>query len=502
MLEFCLRKNNKSTFKILSIITTLTLAIFSVSCREEIPEPELEIKQEEPNLYNSPFKDVMGPVTLTYLINNPNIEIYSENIENDNFREMSLKVSMIKNKTIEEIINSKISTLHQNLKDMESPPYRGIRILIPDSSTLTSEYISTSMNFNYNNIISVDSVASRTFETPDLNNPMNFVDYIDTLTLDLKTGEDIMLEDLFTTDSNYKERLNEYIKAYLDKEFAEDEYSEWYSVISLVAPFKGIEDNQKYILTENALSLIIDYETPEFNTRNTFQRINIPYYDLQDILALEQRFYNDDDNIFDHQYEKSYTLIDHYDDRIKGEQLNEKISGVQVYYESRSPKDLPSSIEDKFNEFSKLDMKEVQKQSEFNNFNGFYFQESIASRIGNYVTFIANRNIVDKNGDYSFTTELKSYSMDGVLLKVDDLFIPGYSFEEVIKRNLIGSIPSEYKAESNEIEELIQSLTFRLSRTGVYFASKPVKVIGTETYPISFFIEYTELGCDNMTIFH
>ncbi|HSR04957.1 MAG TPA: DUF3298 domain-containing protein, partial [Proteiniclasticum sp.] len=477
MLELSLKRNKLSGLKNLSILTAMVCLLMSGGCRKETPieapDVEPEILQEEPFVYNSPFKKVEGPVKLAYLINNPNIEVYDEIEENDQYREMKLSISKLKDKNVEEIINSKISSLHQRLKEMELPPTRGIKKIIPDGSTLQSEYITTSMTFSYYNIISVNSVASRTYKTPDAKDYDNFVEYTDTITLDLKTGEEIILEDLFITDSNYKERLNELIRAYLNNEYAEDEYSEWYSSITLVAPFSGIKDTQKFMLTENALSLVIDYETPEFDTMNYYTRINIPYYDLQDILAIKERFYDSEDPIFDHEYDLSYTLIDYYHKRIKGERLNEKINGVQVYYESRYPNDLPLSIEEDFEVCRELVMKEIDRLSEIKNLNGYYFQESIASLIGDYIIFYTSKNIIDGNDNNVFTSEFRTYRMNGEILNLDDLFIEEYNYDEIIRTKLIESFPDGYEPDSSVINQLLQSLTFRINRTSIYFASMP-----------------------------
>lgn len=506
MSELSLTKNRTSKLKNLSVLAAVVFLLVSGGCRREIPlertDLEPETLQEETFVYNSPFKKVEGPVKLAYLINNPNIEVYDEIEENEQYREMKLGISKLKDKKVEEIINSKISSLHQRLKEMELPPTRGIKRIIPEGSTLQSEYITTSMTFSYYNIISVSSVAARTYKTPDAKDYDNFVEYTDTITLDLNTGDEIFLEDLFITDSNYKERLNGLIKAYLNNEYAEDEYSEWYSKITLVAPFSGIKDTQKFMLTENALSLIIDYETPEFDTMNYYTRINISYHDLQDILALKERFYDSEEPLFDHDNDPAYTLIDNFSKHIKGERLNEQINGVQVYYESRCPTDLPSSIEKDFDAFRELDMDEIERLSKVDSDDGYYFQESTASLIGDFIKFNTNRNIIDGDGNNVFTSSFRTYRMNGDLLVLDDLFISDFNYDEILRRKLMESLPHGYEPDNSEIDDLLLSLTFSINRTSIYLASKPVNINENETYPISFPIEFTELGCENLTIFN
>jgi len=505
MSELNLKNNQSSALRNFFILAALIIFLMSGGCRKEIPlerpDPDPEIQQEEPFVYHSPFIDVSGPVRLTYLVNNPMIETYTEVEENEQFRERLLSISSLQDKSVEDIINSKITNLHQSLKEMELPPFRGIRRLIPEGSTLTSEYVTTTMDSNYCNIISVNSTNSRTYDTPDGPDPTNFVEYTDSITLDLRTGEEVMLEDLFVTGSNYKEHLNTLIKSYLNNEYAEDEYSEWFSSIGLVAPFTGIKDTQKFFLTETALSLLIDYETPEFDTNNYSNRIYISFYDLRDILAIKERFYNPEETLFDIDFEKTYSLIDNYSKYIEGERINEKINGVQVYYESRTPKNLPESIADDFINFKEIDMEEIEELSQVNSPESYYSHESTATIIGDFIIFATNKSMYDGNSS-RFAAEFRTYRTTGELLDLGDLFITGYNYDEVINNKLLESFPEGYRPDKDELKELMESLTFRLNRTGAYFATHPVKIQENDISPISFQIEYSEFGCENMTIFN
>lgn len=505
MSELNLKNDHPSALRNIFILAALISSLMIGGCQKEVPfespDPDPEIPQEEPVVYRSPFTDVSGPVKLTYLINNPMLETYTEVEESEQLRERLLSISNLQDKRVEEIINSKITNLHQSLKEMELPPFRGIRRLIPEGSTLTNEYITTTMDFSYCNIISVNSTNSRTYDTPDGPDPTNYVEYTDSITLDLRTGEEILLEDLFVTGSNYKERLNTLIKSYLNNEYAEDEYSEWFSSIGLVAPFTGIKDTQKFFLTETALSLLIDYETPEFDTRNYSNRIYISFYDLQDILAIKERFYNPEENLFDFEYDKTYSLIDNYSKYIDGERINEKISGVQVYYESRTPRNLSESIVGDFIKFKEMDMEEIEELSEVNAPDSYYSHESTASITGDFIIFATNKSMYDGNRS-RFAAEFRTYRMSGEIVALGDLFIAGYNYDDVINNKLLESLPEGYRPDEVELKGLMGSLTFRLNRTGIYFASHPVKIQENDISPISFQIEYSEFGCENMTIFN
>ncbi|MBO1263469.1 DUF3298 domain-containing protein [Proteiniclasticum sp. SCR006] len=448
--------------------------------------------------YVSPFREVSGPVHTTYLIANPPIEVLTEKIKSPEFREFTLSIKGLKDKTVEEKINQKIAEHHMSLKEIKLPPYRGIRRLIPEESTILNQDVSTQLIFSYNDIISVMTSVSRTYSTDASGLNTEYVDYRDSLTLDLHTGEEIRLSDLFLSDSDYLKTLNTLVSDYLSYQQATEEYGKEFQFITLTGPFIGLKEDQKFNLTENTLMLIFDCDTPEFDTRNYPVTISIPYKDLEDIFAIKERFYKEDSSIFENETPREHILISNFQERIEGENSIIPIEGIDVHKELRYPWNLSSSLKKKFIDFSEVNIEEIKDIAEGEH-QQFYYQESTASSIGDYIIFSKMKNYHD--GQFNFTQEYATFREDGTIAPLESLFRPFFDYEELIRKVLIGAIPRGVERSDEFVDQLLESLTFRLNRTDIYFASESIEINQNERTPVSFAIPYKIIGIENLTIF-
>ena len=258
---------------------------------------------------------------------------------------------------------------------MDIPPYRGIRRLIPEGSTILNQDVSTQLIFSAYDIISLMFSTSRIYSTDEHSQNTEYVDYRDSLTLDLHTGEEIQLSDLFLSDSDYLNTLNTFVSDYLSHQQATEEYGREFGYITLTGPFTGLQEDQKFNLTENALMLIFDYDTPEFDTRNYPVTINIPYKDLEDLLVIKERFFREDASIYENEAPREYILISNFNERFEGENSVMSIEGIDVHRELRYPPDLVSTLKTKFLEFSKLNRGEIKDIAKGEH-QEFYYQES------------------------------------------------------------------------------------------------------------------------------
>ena len=73
--------------------------------------------EEGEEVYTSPFREVTGPVHMTYLIANPPIEVLTDKTESPEFREYTLSIKGLKDKSTEEVINQKIMDQFMSLKE-------------------------------------------------------------------------------------------------------------------------------------------------------------------------------------------------------------------------------------------------------------------------------------------------------------------------------------------------------------------------------------------------
>lgn len=455
-------------------------------------------KQEGTAAYVSPFREVNGPVHTTYLIANPPIEINTSSTENPEYPELTLSIKGLQDKAILEKINRKIMDHHNSLKEMDMPPYRGIRRLIPEGSELLAQDVSTHLIFSAYDIISVMTYCSKNYNTGASDGTYEFIDYRDALTLDLHTGEEIQLADLFVSDADYLQRLNMLVSDHLSHQQATEEYGKDFQSITLTRPFTGLKWDQKFSLTENALALIFDFETPEFDTRNYPVQLNIPYKDLEDILAIKERFYQEESSIYENKKPREHILIGHFQDQMEGENSITSFDGIDAQKEMKYPANLISSLKEKFIDFSELNEKEIESINQ-EDAQKFYFQESTVSYIGDFIIFSKMTNFHD--GKFNFTQEYKTFREDGTIVTLDSLFKPEYEYEEVIRTVLLGAIPRGIERNDELVDTLMESLTFRLSRTDLYFATESIEVGEEERTPVSFGIPFKVIGAENLTIF-
>ncbi|MFH5835358.1 hypothetical protein ACHAL6_04675 [Proteiniclasticum sp. C24MP] len=500
------KKNHRiCNIKHLSIsLWMIALLLLTVGCDstgedpvEASPDPSA-VNEEGTDAYVSPFGEVTGPVHTTYLIANPPIDVSTEKSESPEFRDYALSIKGLKDKSTEEAINQKIMDHHMSLKDMDMPPYRGIRRLIPEGSAIQNQDVSTQLTFSYNDIISVMSSVSRIYSTDASGLKTEYIDYRGSLTLDLHTGEEIHLSDLFISDTDYMNTLNTLVSDYLSHQQATEEYGREFGFITLTGPFTGLKEDQKFNLTENALMLIFDYATPEFDTRYYPVTINIPYKDLEDILAIKERFYNEDSSIFENETPREHILISNFQDQIEGENSITAFDSIDAQKEMRYPVNLISSLKKKFIDFSELNIGEIKDIAEGEH-QQFYYQESTAYSIGDYIIFSKMKNYHD--GQFNFTQEYTTFREDGTIVPLESLFQPGYDYEELIRKVLIGAIPRGVERSDEFVDQLMKSLTFRLNRTEIYFASESIEINQDERTPVSFAIPYKIIGTENLTIF-
>lgn len=99
------------------------------------------------------------------------------------------------------------------------------------------------------------------------------VNYVNSITLDLRTGKEYLFADLFKKDTAYINTVNELAR----KEIAKLDFT-------LFEPFKGVSENQAYYLTPDAL--VIYFQEGEYTPHAVGPLvIRIPYQELQSVLA-------------------------------------------------------------------------------------------------------------------------------------------------------------------------------------------------------------------------
>lgn len=106
--------------------------------------------------------------------------------------------------------------------------------------------------------------------------PLN---HLEAITLDLKDGYVVALSDLFLPDSNYRQRINAFIRQQLSRRDARGE-----PLIPLISPFRGIEPQNPFFLT--SVGIVVFFPEYQYTPHSWGPlEVEIPYTLLQDIMV-------------------------------------------------------------------------------------------------------------------------------------------------------------------------------------------------------------------------
>lgn len=479
------------------VFTLLLFAFLLIGCQDTDSPPETPHQPVETpavhNTYVSSFKKINSPVHYVYMTENP---LITETISKDpieGFGESYVQIRGLKDTDHQKKINETIKTFHENSRNLTIPPYRGIKRVLTEDYVLKEQFVNTYVTFSFNNLLSlvsnVNLIYSNGLPSKDL-----YMDYTDTLTLDLATGKTLHLEDLFVNDADYKITLNNYIRRFLDKEFAYDEYQEWFGTTELVAPFKGIRENPKFFLSYNTLVFLLDAETPEFNTQYNTRYLNIPFLELKELLAIKERFSEGIKDLYTDESTPNVTMISSYDKYVTGKSYQEKRNGVDYYVHYRYPPSMPQLVIEDF--LKNLNPEETPPE----NIKTIYKEGSIGYT-GEFISASIDMNYSNNEDYFIFRNFFRIYTSEGQIITLEKLFQKEFDYKPMIMNTLKSSISNEQKKFSPVLEDLYDSLMFRISGDGLYFTTNPIQSSEREFYPVQFGIPFKEIGLENLTLF-
>lgn len=133
---------------------------------------------------------------------------------------------------------------------------------------------------NYNNVL---SIRIDTY----MNKPDSWQSSMDTVLLDLNTGDQLALADLFLDDSIYATVVYDYILSeIMRQDLVED---------TLYRPLTSIEENQSFYISDNELIIFYQYDNPYFRYGNPMF-FYIPFHRLSEPVVIYDKYL--DANIF------------------------------------------------------------------------------------------------------------------------------------------------------------------------------------------------------------
>ncbi len=322
---------NRKAFRAAAILITLLLLFGACTRQNKDPQgngeppqdPEVGTSNTEsgdsstPEAENSPFDWAKGneksyfsgyTVKMNNLQyhekNNGDEGIYSENSDGPWCYRSDTLIEGLKNKELQEEINIKIINKVNEFADLERlPNVQGIKVLEAkglDSKKLYYRNVYTIPQCKMGNILSMAVYSYSEYEL-DGGESISLSE-CETLNIDLNTGKEICMLDLFADNVDGIQYLNDAVdKAVLEQGLSDEPdmymYYESGFGLSLAGRFTGLKEDQKYYLsgTDGNLVLIFDHETPEFHASTGYSELRV---DITEVAAFD-RFILGGENIYD-----------------------------------------------------------------------------------------------------------------------------------------------------------------------------------------------------------
>lgn len=449
---------------------------------------------------------VTFPVKLNYLVVNP-IELKPRADQTaSGAGDHTITISGLKDKAVEAKINKRLESLYTQLKNAPIAPYRGIKVRIPDGATLVENQVHSYATFNYNNLLSVVATNHRAYKASDQDYP-NYYTVIETVNLDLRTGNEITLQDIFTDDTDGLKLLSERVKHEVTKSPPGDDFHFWGGPnLKLITPFTGIRAGHKFNLSSSGLTLIFDYKTPEFETHFYPISTHIFYNELGPVFAIAQRFQSKV-SIYESTAGPVKELLQGKHEGFFMEGQEKIIGKVTVHSAVSWPKEVDPSIKNLV--MSKLPSAEDlarELNARREGATSYFLCQHLGVRwVGPYLAVHYSQSISGTPEEWQLTTLNYCFDENNKQLALSDLFVAGFDYESAITAGIDKAMRQFGIQGTYQISELLGDLQFALGNAEVTFYTRPInlnnKGSSGGTQPLAFSIPFTSFGCDNLAIF-
>lgn len=324
--------------------TTQTADLTTVA--EEEPEPTAGSSREPETAADRQITKLTGyavpypAVNPTYTYEN-GIQAEYNSVETgfDNQWITYIQIDGLANRQIQEQINNKLKDTVVNLYHAELPPYRGIKVFMPEREFDKEKSligVTSSVRFNASNIFSVLITKGIEINRIDDNGAeySSWIHQSEALNFDLNTGNEIEFGELFADGYDHQQEVADYVRrCMMEKLIPNLHYKEQLDLISeeindfeMIRPYTYRKD-QKFILgSPNQILMIFDYDTPEFDVGYSPKSIPLQpelFADKGAGFALLTRYETFDDRLYTGEYQRDKLLMAvHYDDSQVNEAVN------------------------------------------------------------------------------------------------------------------------------------------------------------------------------------
>ncbi len=424
------------------LLVSLILILGLSACTKTIIEEPKEHKPFPtfPTTENVTFAEPHGTVSVAD--SNPvytncqltwdSVEISPVNVKGATISYEAFSLGGLKNKTVEALINQKIIdkmkgfTKYADITMYANLP--GFRDRYPGINNIRQILVYSRSSFCFNNILSIQFAATV------LINADNYDFFVyEALNLDLNTGEELTLSDLFVNDSDYQSRLNEQVlfKAQNNTEAYISTNNEGMDQYRYLGGFTGIRGDVGFFLTtDQTIVLLFNANYPEFYNGYGTSTLSVSMKDLKDILALGQRFVHSDESLFtepplyptfnNYLYESPYDFSIRYE-RIYGIRVREAVSLYKDFTEPFKTLQLTllEELKQKVNEITDPNVTSIalsyraSPNGEYMNVDGLLVNYGMA--------------VIPLQG---------TYRADGSRLTLDDVFLDGFDYRTYLKEEI------------------------------------------------------------------
>ncbi len=478
----------------------ILVLVLLISCNAELDKRADNIEQiKDETDYSLKGRAVYGPGEIYSGVLNP-IEIKEIIVANTEDQHYNyVQISGLKDKVVEERINRDIKKRFDelmNYTEFKKPmPFRGAQIFMQEDTKVYGANLSIYTAFNYNNVLSLVAYVSINLE-----NPLNGYKYMymtDSLNFDLNTGEQFSLEDVFVNDVDALEIVNRGIYEDINslKGF---HHVDGFSYYDLVSPFKGIKHGQRFFLTPNGINIVIDYNNPEFNVDFASTVMEIPYSSCRGSIAITERFYNEDVNLYTVEATEKCLFVS-YSGKRKYEYYNSDNANTFWDASIGYPEDLSEHLLEEIKAHRFKQEAYVLDSANAEALN--YVEQRInVQQAGRYLN-VSCHVYFNSSNEYQWQEDYYVYSENGELLSIKDIFAADYDYLPIIREGLEKAIKEYRLTDGPEADALLQELNFGIYDTYITFITKPYEWRTGSKHPISFQIQYKDIGYDNLLVF-
>lgn len=434
----------------------------------------------------------------TYTMGNGLEIVYQDSEQSyidDNGCEMTINRSTIKglkDTQLEQKINQRIDEKAQALLQSGLPAYRGIKVKIPDNAVLERQMVDVYISGNFNDILSVAFHKGSNYLIPE----REYSEYIaqtETLNIDLHTGNEITLAELFPDGTDYLALLNEAVQQELERANATEEEEYSFETLKLVAPFAGVRPDHKFSVSPGGLLLYLDQDTPEFELDSYGSSIYISNTVLWQAGPFAQRFYDPKAEIYTGEIAVAPELL-HWqlNDDAGIDEWNDDDERLWVSANARYSTQLPQVLQDEINALTKVDDAMLERvKTEMakggSDSSGYYDAMVSAYRYGDLYIIERYEN-ASANDWFQFTRNSHVYDANSLeQMTLSQLFKADYDYQAVLRNKIVDA---QY-----DLAVLDEPYNWSLSTAGV-----------TVSFDLEnnkdLHVPFSDFGMDHMTIFY